>query len=313
MGLGEKVEQATQALVHFYRTTGGLMREGAYRIERADGGSHILWQLPDGEMWERPDRAGIRRHRPSAAEAAMAGRRLDADVEFSDEMLKDVREASSVSIRKMRSTDGELNIYKPEAGEDYEGLFHFRPYRGAQTDREVSAYRLDEALGFGRIPPTARTEGVAGADSEHTGSGMIQQFVESGPGRAAREYGKLQQQQVAVLDYVMGNLDRRPANFRTVYHGDGTFDLLAIDHGRAFPESFDPFEVPMKSDFLELWAGKGEDLQPEILAALDRVDAAQLHSALSDAGLSENATRGAVERFKHLRELRSIPQYIPHG
>ncbi|GGL14181.1 hypothetical protein [Nocardia jinanensis] len=312
MGLGEKAEQAAQALVHFYRTTGGLMCEGAYRIERAHGGSHILWQLPEGQMWPRPDPVGVRHYQPTAVETAMAERRLDTDVRFSDEMLKDVREASSVSIRKMRSTDGELNIYKPEAGENYDGLFHFRPYRGAQTDREVSAYRLDEALGFGRIPPTARTAGVAGMESGRTGSGMIQQFVESGPGRAAREYGKPQQQQVGVLDYIMGNLDRRPANFRTVYHDDGTFDLLAIDHGRAFPESFDPFEVPMSSDFLELWAGKGEDLQPEILAALDRVDVAQLHSALSDTGLSENATSGAVERFKYLRELRRIPQYISH-
>lgn len=243
----------------------------------------------------------------------MAGRRLDLDVDFTGDMRREVRAAASASVRKMRSTDENVNIYKPEAGENYEGLFHFRPYRGAQADREIAAYRLDEALGFGRIPPTARTAGVNGPESARNGPGMIQQFVDSGSAREVAEYNDGQQQQVAVLDYIMGNLDRRPANYRTVYHADGTFDLLAIDHGRAFPESLDPLEAPMKSDFLAAWAGKGENLQPEILAALDRVDIARLHTALSDTGMSENSVQGAVERLQHLRELRRIPSYVPHG
>ncbi|NUS94758.1 MAG: hypothetical protein HOQ36_20505 [Nocardia sp.] len=141
---------------------------------------------------------------------------------------------------------------------------------------------------------------------------MIQQFVESGSARGVAEYDNGHQQQVAVLDYIMGNLDRRPANYRTVYHADGTFDLLAIDHGRAFPESLDPLEVPMKSDFLAAWAGKSEELRPEIVAALDRVDTVRLHTALSDTGMSENAVQGALERLRYLRALRRIPNYVPH-
>ncbi len=111
----------------------------------------------------------------------------------------------------------------------------------------------------------------------------------------------------------MGNLDRRPANYRTVHHDDGTFDLLAIDHGRAFPESTDPFTAPMKSDFLAQWAGRDEELRPEILAALDHVDTTYLRAALLDAGLSDNATSGAVQRLEYVRELRRLPTYVRHG
>ncbi len=311
MGLGETVDRMAQSFVHLYRTTGGLLREGAHTIEHG-GGAHILWEVPQAGLGPRPDGPATARHRPGAAEALMSGRRLDTDIAFDAEMAEHIHEAASASIRKMRSTDGGTNIYKPEAGEDYEGLFSFRPYRGAQTDREVAACRLDEALGFGRIPPTARTNGVDGPDPESAGPGMIQQFVESGPAEYAA-YPRLQRQQVAVLDYIMGNLDRRPANYRTAHRGAGPADLVAIDHGRAFPEGFDPLEVPMKSDFLAEWAGSSKDLDPEIQRALDHVDVDRLRAALRDAGLSENATAGAVHRLEYLRELRRIPHYVAHA
>ncbi|MEU1522281.1 hypothetical protein ABZ413_08775 [Nocardia rhamnosiphila] len=312
MGLNETAGRLVQSFGQFYRTTSDLMRDGAHMIEHRDG-IHVLWEIPPDGLGTRPGKPVTSRYRPSVAEATMSGRRWDRDEAFDPEMLEHVREAASASIRKMRSTDGGTNIYKSEAGENYDGLFHFRPYRGAQTDREVAAYRLDEALGFGRIPPTARTNGVGGPDPHYTGPGMIQQFVESRPAEVITRYQKRQQQQVAVLDYIMGNLDRRPANFRTVDRGNGTVDLLAIDHGRAFPESFDSLAVPMKSDFLAEWAREGKDLDPDVLAAVDRVDVDRLRVALLDAGLSENATTGALHRLEHLRALRKVPPYIAHG
>lgn len=310
MGLGESADRMAQSFVQLYRTTGGLLRDGAHAIEQRGDAQLLWWSVSPGGPGRRPDGPPTATYRPSAVEAAMAARRLTRDCAFDAEMTERVREATSTAIRKMGSTDGGTNIYKPEAGENYDGIFSFRPYRGAQTDREVAAYRLDEALGFGRIPPTARTRGIDWPTPEESGPGMIQQFVESTPARHTTAYHELQQQQVAVLDYIMGNLDRRPVNYRTVEHGDGRVDLVAIDHGRAFPESFDPLDVPMQSDFLAARVGKG--LNPEIVAALDRVDLDRLRAGLLDAGLSENATAGALYRFECLRDLGRIPRYIAH-
>ncbi|MGI5217151.1 hypothetical protein [Nocardia sp. CA-290969] len=244
-------------------------------------------------------------YRPSAAEAAMAGRRMVEPVEFTGKMVFDVLEARGI-VRKMRSDDGALNIYKPTRGELTENVEWYWETRGAQTNREIAAYRFDEILGFGRIPPTARTQGVAG-DDKTSGPGMIQQFVESTESRDVVDYPRAQRHQLAVLDYVMGNRDRHWANFRTVER-DGQPEIVAIDHGWCFPITEGPFEVPTKSPFVIERLIDDGPLDPDVLAAVRAVDTDKLRAAWDDAGLEPGAINGAFARLAKVQELGDIPK-----
>ncbi|MGW1737858.1 hypothetical protein ACWCPQ_03520 [Nocardia sp. NPDC001965] len=128
VGLVETAERIAQSQVLLYPTTGNLMREGAHLLEHR-GGMHVLWEVPSGGIPSRPNRLEMLSYRTDAAESTMAGRRLTTDIDFTGDMRRDVREAASASIRKMRSTDGRSNI---------------------------------------RIPPTARTAGTSGPDRAQT-------------------------------------------------------------------------------------------------------------------------------------------------
>ncbi|MGY2093658.1 hypothetical protein, partial [Nocardia gipuzkoensis] len=65
-----------------------------------------------------------RNYRPSDTESAMAARRLTTDVEFTGDMRGAVAR-SSTEVRKMRSEDDELNIYKPIHGEKFDAGLPF--------------------------------------------------------------------------------------------------------------------------------------------------------------------------------------------
>jgi hypothetical protein len=233
---------------------------------------------------------------PSDREAAMAARKLVTDVEFTD------KGNTSAVVRKMLSSDGEINIYKPEAGADKD-FESDTPARDSYAAREVAAYRLDEILGFGRIPPTARTEGVTGPE-DRSGPGMIQQFVNSTPAEPIARYPVVQQQQVAVLDYIIGQEDRHPGNWRTVDRGDH-LDLVAIDHTWSFHPSSDPFDVEIDSPFVA--AHKGRLLEPDVLDAVRNVDTNHLRAAFEDAGLQPTSVEGTLARLGRVQELGHIP------
>ncbi|MEU1958426.1 sigma-70 family RNA polymerase sigma factor [Nocardia sp. NPDC019304] len=236
-------------------------------------------------------------YQPSVAEATMAARRLITDVEFPDK-----GNTSSV-VRKMRSSDGEINIYKPEAGANKEAE-SVNPELDTYTANEVAAYRFSEIVGFGRIPATARTEGVIGPE-DSSGPGMIQQFVVSTPGEAIDKYSVVQQQQVAVIDATIGQSDRR-GNWRTVKRGVQR-DLLAIDHAWSFPVSADPFDIDIDSPFVAAHQGEQHPLEPEVLDAMRAVDIDHMRAAFEDAGLHHGSVEGALARFVRIRELGYIP------
>ncbi len=236
----------------------------------------------------------------------MAARRLVERVEFTGDMATAVAKSKS-EVQKVRSDDGELNIYKPTRGERLDGVESYYAKMGAQTAREIAAYRLDEMLGFGRIPPTARTAGMIGRDGTPSGPGMVQQFVESTQSLDLRWYPRVQRQQMAVLDYIMGAEDRHYGNFRTVTSG-GQHNIVAVDHGRSFPSTKSPFGVPILSDFVAEQIGGKEPLDPSVLAAVKAVDPGKLTEALGDAGLDPSAIRGALARLAKLKELGDIPK-----
>ena len=151
---------------------------------------------------------------------------------------------------------GPLNaVYKPASGEqslwDFpDGLFR----------REVAAYVLSEALGWGLVPPTvAREDGPFGAgslqlfmaaDYEHH---YFTLFDEGGHEEALRTIG--------AFDVVANNADRKSGHVLR-----GTDDRLwAIDHGLCFHRQ--PKLRTVIWDFAE------EEVPPGLVADLERLAA----------------------------------------
>jgi uncharacterized repeat protein (TIGR03843 family) len=173
-----------------------------------------------------------------------------------------------------------LAVYKPLKGE--------RPlwdFPGGLFRREVAAFALSEALGWGLVPETVeRPEGPFGA-------GSVQRFVhEDGTSHyftlrdEPKWHGVLMR--LAAFDVVANNADRKSGH---VLEGpDGR--LWAIDHGLCFHRQPKLRTV--------IWDFADETVPPSILADLTRLTA-ELPSEVD--GLLPGAERAAitkrVERF----------------
>jgi hypothetical protein len=158
-----------------------------------------------------------------------------------------------------RDSAGILAVWKPTAGE--QPLFDF-PI-GTLTRREVAAYLVSEALGWGIVPETLLRDGPAG-------EGMLQRWIETDP--AADVIAMVNEddprlRRVAVLDAVLNNTDRKAGHLLPVPGGH----LHAVDHGVTFSV------VPKLRTVL--WAWEGERFDAEEAAALARVAAALGSSA----------------------------------
>lgn len=198
-----------------------------------------------------------------------------------------VREASNAVLYCTVSLDGEEArcVYKPVAGE--RPLWDFPD--GTLAQREVAAYALSEATGWGLVPPTVLREGPYG-------EGMVQLWIEADPeasllalvedeepgdgwkavgladvgeGRTALlvHADDVRLRRLAVLDAVINNGDRKGGHLLPTADGN----LYAIDHGVTF-------NVEDKLRTL-LWGWAGEPLPPEATVTLTAVAA-----ALGDGG-----------------------------
>jgi hypothetical protein len=233
---------------------------------------------------------------PPAGELEMRRRQL-RDEEVQDEDLM----YTSNTVRFLPSDDaGTLNVYKPFSGEFF-GLRDWIPHeQGQLARREVAAYRIDQLFGFGRVPPTALVNGP-------DGPGSVQQFVELARGKRWDEYDPIQQQQVAVLHYVIGNSDGHRTNYRPDLNGN----LVTFDHGYSLPETPDPSrgsrEFLLNSDFVTTYRGSPDPLDESVLRAVDAVRPEHIRAALEDLELDESAIRGAIDRLEQIQQLRRIP------
>ncbi|MEU0674166.1 SCO1664 family protein [Streptomyces sp. NPDC006172] len=176
-------------------------------------------------------------------------------------------------------------VYKPVAGE--RPLWDFPD--GTLAQREVAAYAVSEATGWGLVPPTVLRDGPYG-------EGMCQLWIEAsaddgllalvdaqepepgwkaigladvGEGRTALlvHADDERLRRLAVLDAVLNNADRKGGHLLTT----GTGHLYGIDHGVTFHA-----EDKLRT---LLWGWAGEPLTPEALEALGR-----LRTALEPAG-----------------------------
>jgi hypothetical protein len=214
---------------------------------------------------------------PEAVLAALRGGELD--------VIGRLRGSSNnAMVVRVDGRDDLLAVWKPTRGE--QPLFDF-PI-GTLTRREVAAYLVSEAIGWGIVPPTLLREGPHG-------EGMIQQWIDVDPtvdivSMIVADDPRLRR--IAVFDAVVNNTDRKGGHLLPVPGGH----LYAVDHGVTFSV------VPKLRTLL--WAWEGEPFDDEERAGLERIRAG-LDGAVDRglaAGLSEilagpevEATRRRVE------------------
>ncbi|MGW4720507.1 hypothetical protein [Nocardia sp. NPDC004260] len=298
-GLGVWIPRGGEAAARPLKGANGLLVESVERFTEVD--SRGLSPTSMVAEARQVSSAGVQqvRYVASAREQTMQARRLLKPSRRGGAEPR-IKEEHSNDVYLLRSTDGDLNIYKPISGENLDltvtsaGSVGIPKRPGEYAKREVAAFRVDEALGFGLVPPTAMVRGPKGW-------GSVQQFVPSTGARNPTEYPKLQQQRMAAFDYIIGNTDRHPyGNFRTDLNGN----IVAIDHGLAFPEtpeffasSLDPFGSRYQ----------GIPFDSEVLDAVRAVDPAHVRVALNDLKLRPSAVDRVIDRLTEVQQHGRIP------
>jgi uncharacterized repeat protein (TIGR03843 family) len=184
----------------------------------------------------------------------------EADIELEGRMPWSSNATFLVSLG---DTGGQA-IYKPVRGE--RPLWDFEP---GLHRREVAAYLLSEAMGFGVVPPTVLRE------DGPLGEGSLQWFVAADHREhyftIAEQRPELHPQlrDIAVLDVVANNTDRKSGH--CLLAGDRVW---AIDNGLCFAPEFKLRTV--------IWEFAAEELPAGVRADLDRLVAAGLPAAVGD-------------------------------
>ncbi|MFI6105503.1 SCO1664 family protein [Streptomyces sp. NPDC051310] len=231
-----------------------------------------------------------------------------------------VREASNAVLLCSVAYEGREAecVYKPVAGE--RPLWDFPD--GTLARREVAAYEVSEATGWGLVPPTVLRDGPYGP-------GMVQLWIEGDPsasllalvdgedpGDGWKAVGLAQVaedrtallvhaddvrlRRLAVLDAVINNGDRKGGHLLPAADGR----LYAIDHGVTF-------HVDDKLRTL-LWGWAGEPLPEEALEVLAALEASLAPGARLATRLAELLTAAEVtavrERVAALRASGRHPE-----
>jgi uncharacterized repeat protein (TIGR03843 family) len=179
------------------------------------------------------------------------------------EVLGRIPWASNATLlaRVCRRESTSMAIYKPRRGE--QPLWDFPD--GTLYRREVAAYVVSEALGWGLVPPTIARGGPFG-------TGSVQLYVEANAQLTAFElveHGNRAMPLVAAFDVVVNNADRKGGHClaETV---DGR--VWAIDHGVCFHE-----EPKLRT---VVWDFAGQTLPGSVVADLEELAAAVRGGAL---------------------------------
>lgn len=182
-------------------------------------------------------------------------------------------------------------IYKPVRGE--RPLWDFPP---GLYKREVAAYVLDRALGWGHVPETVvRTDAPLGV-------GSLQRFVDADFDEhyftllEGEEHGDALRR-IAVFDLVANNADRKSGHCLLGLDGR----IWAIDHGLCFAD-----EPKLRT---VIWDFAGERVPRELREDCARV-AASLPDGM-DAVLSARERSALVRRLQAVAVLERFPEPGP--
>ena len=180
----------------------------------------------------------------------------DGDVEILGRVIGSSNNALFVSVTRV-CPDPEPPqtleaIYKPIAGE--RPLDDFPD--GTLGHREVAAWLVSEATGWGIVPPTVLRDGPFG-------EGMIQRYVDADQSvdvvaLVIEDDPRLRR--MAVFDAMVNNTDRKGGHILPV---DGGRRILGVDHGVCFS--------PVPKLRTVLWGWRGQPLSPDELDGVRRV------------------------------------------
>ncbi len=144
-------------------------------------------------------------------------------------------------------------VYKPMEGE--RPLWDFP--NQTLGKREVAAYRVSEALGWGLVPPTLfRTQGAP------MGPGSLQVFIDHDPEVhyfTFKNQDKAQIPQVMCFDLLINNADRKAGHLLIDPQGE----LWLIDHGLSFH-----VEDKLRT---VIWDHAGEPIPENLLGELENL------------------------------------------
>lgn len=193
---------------------------------------------------------------------------------------------SSNNAMVVRVTPGDvLAVWKPTAGE--RPLFDFP--LGTLTRREVAAYLISEAIGWGIVPPTLLREGPHG-------EGMLQQWIEIDATDDVIDMvngDDPRLRRIAVFDAVVNNTDRKAGHLVPIPGGH----LHAVDHGVTFSI------VPKLRTVL--WAWEGEPFDEAELAGLARLRDALATPASSSSAATPGSLSAALAELLFVDEIEA--------
>ena len=186
-------------------------------------------------------------------------------------------------------------VYKPTAGE--RPLDDFPD--GTLSRREVAAWHVSEALGWGIVPPTVLREGPFG-------EGMVQQYIELDLTVDVVEMivsDDPRLRRIAAFDAAVNNTDRKGGHLLPV---DGGLHVFGVDHGVCFS--------PVPKLRTVLWGWRGDPFDDEELAGFDRLCGAlagELGVTLRGL-LTSTEVEATRRRVEGLLAARRWPMPSPH-
>jgi uncharacterized repeat protein (TIGR03843 family) len=198
------------------------------------------------------------------------------------------RSSNATFLVEIAATGGPLlAVYKPARGE--RPLWDFPP---GLFRREVAAWELSQALGWGLVPPTVQRDGPLG-------EGSLQEFIEAD---FAEHYFTLREadvhrerlQQICVFDLLANNADRKSGH--CLLGPDGR--VWAIDNALTFH-----VEPKLRT---VIWDFGGDDIPPAILEDVQRLQRAGLAAPLAEL-LEPVEQRALLKRARALVKAGRFP------
>jgi len=184
-------------------------------------------------------------------------------------------------------------VYKPTRGERPLDDFPI----GTLANREVAAYLLSEATGWGIVPLTVLRDGPFGP-------GMVQLWVDQDPAADVLEMivgGDPRLRPIAIFDVLANNADRKGSHLLPLASGQ----VHGVDHGICFA-----VEPKLRT---VLWGWRGERLSEDEAAVVSSIcDALE-----ADVGreletlLDPEEVRATAVRAETLLRTRLFPQPDP--
>ncbi|MFL5673607.1 MAG: SCO1664 family protein [Chloroflexota bacterium] len=222
----------------------------------------------------------------------------EGDLDIVGRIVASSNNAMLVTVTRPCPDPGETQvmdaIYKPILGE--RPLDDFPD--GTLAHREVAAWHVSEASGWGIVPPTILREGPFG-------EGMVQAFIDADPdvdvvAMVVENDPRLRT--MAILDAIMNNTDRKGGHILPVAGGSHVY---GVDHGVTFS--------PVPKLRTVLWGWRGKSLTADEIAGIERVRAAldaELGDALGEL-LSRVEVRATVRRTDALLASGRFPYPSP--